>query len=272
MNKIFTLYDIEFKRIYKLYFSMLFAFIAFNVGVVVAGLINVVFKVSARLETNKSIQILQKASSARIIREDVMGDIFTIMCMAFIVAIVICLLYAFVIWYRDFLGKSKTAYTLFMLPNNKFDMYIAKLITIVFLIYGVIIAQFLSWIISAFIVTSLTSVTLSQIIYILQGRLSLSLLGFMQFDGISFIMINIIGTIISVIIIFTGIIIQKSFKKIGILLGIGYIVIFCMINLYVIAYKSFSGQLLMYQTAYYLMTALVSMGISYKLLNKKIYL
>lgn len=191
MNKILTLYDIEFKRIYKLYFSMLFAFIAFNVCVVVAGLINVVFKVSARLGTNKSIKILQKASSARIIREDVMGDIFTIMCMAFIVAIVICLLYAFVIWYRDFVGKSKTAYTLFMLPNNKFDMYIAKLITIVFLIYGVIIVQFLSWIISAFVVTSLTSVTLSQIIDILQGRLSFSLLGFMQFDGISFIMINI---------------------------------------------------------------------------------
>lgn len=145
---------------------------------------------------------------------------------AFIVAIVICLLYAFVIWYRDFVGKSKTAYTLFMLPNNKFDMYIAKLITIVFLIYGVIIAQFLSWIISAFVVTSLTSVTLSQIIYILQGRLSFSLLGFIQFDGISFIMINIIGIIISVIIIFTGIIIQKSFRKVGILLGIGYIVIF----------------------------------------------
>ena len=45
-----------------------------------------------------------------------------------------------------------------------------------------------------------------------------------------------------------------------------------MINLYVIAYKSHSGQLLMYQTVCYLITALVSMGISYKLLNKKIYL
>ena len=71
---------------------------------------------------------------------------------------------------------------------------------------------------------------------------------------------------------YQGIIIQKSFRKVGILLGIGYIVIFCMINLYVIAYKSHSGQLLMYQTVCYLITALVSMGISYKLLNKKIYL
>ena len=272
MNKILTLYDIEFKRIYKLYFSMIFAFIAFNIFVVVSELINLVSKVSESLGTSKSIKILQKSSSARIIREHLIDKIFTITCMALIVAIVICLLYAFVIWYRDFVGKSKTAYTLFMLPNNKFDMYIAKLITVVFLIYGVIIAQFLSWIISAYIVTSLTSVTLSQIIDILHNTLLFSLLGFIKFDGISFIMINMIGVIILVIIIFAGIIIQKSFRKIGILLGIGYIAAFCMINLYVIHYKSYSGQLLIYQTVCYIITALVSMGVSYNLLNKRIYL
>ena len=85
-------------------------------------------------------------------------------------------------------------------------------------------------------------------------------------------MINIIGVIISVMIIFTGIIIQKSFKKVGILHGIGYIFIFGIMNLFVIAYKSYSGQLIIYQTICYLITALVSVGISYRLLNKDISL
>ena len=272
MNKILTLYDIEFKRIYKLYFSMLFAFIAFNVGITAIELSNVVAKVSRKLETNKSIKLLQKLSATRIIRDESINRIFALMNIALIVAIAICLLYAFIIWYRDFIGKSKTAYTLFMLPNNKFDMYIAKLLTIVFLIYGVIIAQILSWVISISIVTSLTPATLSQIKSILGNTALFELVGFIQLDFISFIMINIIGVIISVMIIFTGIIIQKSFKKVGILLGIGYIFIFGIMNLFVIAYKSYSGQLIIYQTICYLITALVSVGISYRLLNKDISL
>ncbi len=94
----------------------------------------------------------------------------------------------------------------------------------------------------------------------------------MQFDFISFLMINIIGVIIGVTIIFTGVIIQKSFKKIGVLLGITYIFIFAIANLFVMEYKSYSGQLLMYQSICYLITALISLGISYRFLNKKIYL
>ena len=192
--------------------------------------------------------------------------------MALVVATVICLIYGFIIWYRDFIGKCKTAYTLFMLPNNKFDMYIAKLMTVVFLIYGVIIAQVLSWIVSILIVTSLTTVTLSQIVEVINHRMIFEMLGFMKFDFISFIMINIIGVIITVIIIFTGVIIQKSFKKVGIVLGISYIFIFAITNFFVVAYKSYSGQLLIYQGICYLITALISIVISYRLLNKKIYL
>lgn len=272
MNKILTLYDIEFKRIYKLYFGALFAFIAFNIGIVGVMLSDVVSAVASKLQTNKSIQLLQKASAGRMIRERYIDKAFTFMCMALVVAIVICLIYGFIIWYRDFIGKSKTAYTLFMLPNNKFDMYIAKLMTVVFLIYGVIIAQVLSWIVSISIVTSLTTVTLSQIVKVINQRMLFIILGFMQFDFISFIMINIIGVIITVMIIFTGVIIQKSFKKVGIVLGISYIFILAITNFFVMVSKSYSGQLLIYQGICYLITALVSIGISYRLLNKKIYL
>ena len=272
MNKILTLYDIEFKRIYKLYFGALLAFIAFNIGVVFVMLSDVVSAVANKLQTNKSIQLLQKASAARMIRERYIDRAFTFICMALVVAIVICLIYGFIIWYRDFIGKCKTAYTLFMLPNNKFDMYIAKLMTVVFLIYGVIIAQVLSWIVSILIVTSLTTVTLSQIVEVINHRMIFEMLGFMKFDFISFIMINIIGVIITVIIIFTGVIIQKSFKKVGIVLGISYIFIFAITNFFVVAYKSYSGQLLIYQGICYLITALISIVISYRLLNKKIYL
>ena len=264
MNKILTLYDIEFKRIYKLYFGAIAAFIAFNIGIVAVMLSDVVSAVANKLQTNKSIQLLQKASAGRMIREGYIDKAFTFMCMALVVAIAICLLYAFIIWYRDFIGKSKTAYTLFMLPNNKFDMYIAKLMTVVFLIYGVIIAQVLSWIVSVSIVTYLTTVTLNQILSMINHR--------MLFEFISFLMINIIGVIIGVTIIFTGVIIQKSFKKIGVLLGITYIFIFAIANLFVMEYKSYSGQLLMYQSICYLITALISLGISYRFLNKKIYL
>lgn len=272
MNKILTLYDIEFKRIYKLYFGLLFSFVFANLGGLLIALNNVVIKIAEKLDVEKSFQLLKKVSAGKILRNYTISTVYLFMNMLLIVAIIICFLYAVVIWYRDFIGKSKTSYTLFMLPNNKFDMYIAKLITVVTLIYGVMIAEILVWAISIGIITTFSNVTLEQIINIFNGDTSISILGIIRFNVIEFIMLNIIGTIILVMTVFTGVIIQKSFKKAGTLLGVAYIMGIQIVNLYAFMVGVNTGRLLTLQSITYAITVLVSSLISYKLLNKKIYL
>ncbi len=77
-------------------------------------------------------------------------------------AVILCLIYALAIWYRDFIGKSKTGYTLFMLPNNKFNIYIAKAITLVVMIYGVMITQMLSWLIDISIIKFILNINIQK--------------------------------------------------------------------------------------------------------------
>lgn len=54
----------------------------------------------------------------------------------FMFGIIACICYAFFIWYRDFDGKSKSIYTLIMLPKNRINIYTSKLLNILFLVYS----------------------------------------------------------------------------------------------------------------------------------------
>ena len=78
--------------------------------------------------------------------------------MAVAFSVLLCLLYSLVIWYRDYFSKSKTIATLLMLPQKRFNIYIAKLITVTSMIFGVISVQFLFWFIDLVIIKAILNV------------------------------------------------------------------------------------------------------------------
>lgn len=275
MNNILNLYDIELKRIYKWYLALLSILLVGNIGTVARHIRNIIIRVASDTKSKESLSLMRLQQAKKYLYEIHILNIYESTTMLLGLAVLICLAYALIIWYRDFVGKNKTAYTLFMLPNNKFNVYIAKAITVVVMIFGIMLMQMLSWSIDILILKTVTNIPMQEIFNVAKystgefGRFTL-----IQLYPIDFIMVNIIGVILAVIVIFTAVMIQKSFKikTVGIALGIVYV--FASINIFarIGSENQFSDKLLIGHVIYFIGLFIVSVGLSYTLLNKKVYI
>lgn len=275
MNNILNLYDIELKRIYKWYLALLSILLVGNIGTVVRHIRNIIIRVASDTKSKESLSLMKLQQSKKYLYETHILNIYESTTMLLGLAVLICLVYALIIWYRDFVGKNKTAYTLFMLPNNKFNVYIAKAITIVVMIFGVMLMQMVFWGTDILILKIVTNIPIQEIFNVAKystgefGRFTL-----IQLYQIDFIMVNIIGVILAVLVIFTAVMIQKSFKikTVGIALGIIYVYASIVIFSYIGSITPFSDRNLIGHIIYFIGLFIVSVGLSYTLLNKKVYI
>ena len=263
MNNILTLYDMEFKRIYKIYFTLIGILLASNIGATLLSIYNISsghYYVDGELI---NIQVLKSEEGIKYIYEYLIGDLASSTKIVVAFSVLLCLLYSLVIWYRDYFSKSKTIATLLMLPQKRFNIYISKFITVTSMIFGVISVQFLFWFIDLVIIKAILNVNVDGFTNVFETILAnqnrFSNLIFNQ--PIDFLMIDVFGVIIAVVVIF-----------IGIILGGGYI--FVSIILYIIflttQYAQYVDILLKVQIAYYIVIFVISILISRALLNKRI--
>lgn len=275
VNNILTLYDMEFKRIYKIYFALIGILFASNIGVTLFS----IYSVSAgRLDEHGNIinmSILRSSEGMKYINSYVISELASITKFIMAFAVLLCLLYSLVIWYRDYFSKSKTIATLLMLPQKRFNIYISKLITVIMMIFGVMSIQFLFWFIDLVIVKVILNVNVDGFINVFKTILGsqnrISNLIFAQ--PIDFIMINTLGVILAVTVIFTGVMIERSYRKIGPVLGSIYIVACIMIYVATITnYGNYTDVLLKTHLLYYIVVFLISTVISLSLLNKRVSL
>ncbi|MBQ6631461.1 MAG: hypothetical protein IJH55_04915 [Romboutsia sp.] len=267
MNKIFTLYDIEFKRSYKIYFSLIAALLLGNIGTFVYYVKDAINIVASQRRVKPSLALLKTELGKTNIYFSSIDYTYNLTTIILGFCVISCLIYAVVIWYRDFLGKSKTSYTLFMLPTNKFNIYIAKLMMILTMIYTLIIIQLVAWGIEVSIIHSLTNLPLSKI----TSRVTL-FLSLTPLDITSFIMIDVLGVILAVVVIFTGIMLQKSSKRFGIIKGLVYILAVLVVYLLITIDIQFSDILLIRHSIFYIVTFALSIYLSYKLINNNIHI
>ena len=273
VNNILTLYDMEFKRIYKIYFTLIGILLASNIGATLFSIYSVPSRTSDIEGNPITVNVLKSEEGIRYIYEYLIGDLTSITKMAVAFSVLLCLLYSLVIWYRDYFSKSKTIATLLMLPQKRFNIYIAKLITVTSMIFGVISVQFLFWFIDLVIIKAILNVNVDGFTNVFETILAnqnrFSNLIFIQ--PIDFLMIDVFGVILAVVVIFTGVLMERSYKKIGIILGGGYI--FASIILYICLtaqYAQYVDILLKVQIAYYIVIFVISILISRTLLNKRI--
>lgn len=215
-NKIWTLFEIEFKRIQKIYFSLLTLLVVGNA---------VIFSYLFYLNIKDKESILgYKINLSALLKEKVVREYFRsgdlpqlIYKLSFFIlvgALIWCLYYGLAIWYKDFSNKTKPIYTLFMLPENKFIIFISKLITMITIIYGVIFVQFLCWIIMGSIIKSISGVSFTYMINAINSsRLEVLMFNIPQVSRMEFVMIFTLGPILAMTVLFTGIMIHKTVKK-----------------------------------------------------------
>lgn len=273
MNNILTLYDMEFKRIYKIYFALIGILFASNIGATLFSIYNMS---SGRYYVEGepiNIQVLKSEEGIKYIYEYLIGDLTSTTKMVMAFSVLLCLLYSLFIWYRDYFSKSKTIATLLMLPQKRFNIYIAKFITVTSMIFGVISVQILFWFIDLVIIKSILNVNVEgftnvfETMLVAQNRFSNLIFS----QPIDFLMIDVLGVALAVIVMFTGVIIERSYNKIGVILGVGYIFVSIMLYVFLTAqYEQYVDILLKVQIAYYIVTFVISILVSRTLLNKRI--
>lgn len=274
MNRILTLYDIEFKRIKKIYFSVLGLLAISNLVWFVYNLHLVTKQVQDILNIRGKINLLKSEEAYMIIKNgDLIYSLYILSLFFMILALIWCLYYTLLIWYKDFSNKTKVAYTLFTLPYNKFNIFISKLITVVSFIYGVLVTQHILWVLEIFIIKSFTGIHISEVIQIINYNNSMSLL-FMGLPiyPLEIFMYYITGPILVVVVLFTGVLIHKSFDKLGGFLGLSYISIAGFVYMFILITSIiFTDELLKNHILYYIIMGVLSLTISYRLLNKRIH-
>lgn len=275
MNNILTLYDMEFKRIYKIYFALIGILLASNIGATLFSIYSSPSRCSDREGNPITVNVLKSEEGIRYIYEYLIGDLTSITKMVVAFSVLLCLLYSLVIWYRDYFSRSKTIATLLMLPQKRFNIYIAKFITVISMIFGVISVQFLFWFMDLVIIKAILNVNVEGFTNvfrtILVAQNGISNLIFSQ--PVDFLMIVVLGVALAVIVMFTGVLIERSYNKIGVILGGGYIFASIMLYIYLTAqYAQYVDILLKVQIVYYIAIFVISILVSRKLLNKRISL
>lgn len=273
-NKILTLFDIEFKRIQKIFFAVISLLILGNIAIFAYGIYRVTEDVKAEIGVSQGISILKTDMGKHMFLElQLPNFIYALSNLLMILALIGCAFYSVLIWYRDFSSKSKSIYTLFMLPENRFIIFISKLITMLALIYSIIFVQHLLWGIGAFIVNKYANIPIINMIYSINnihryGIFEISV----PIYPVEYLMIFIIGPIVGVSSIFVATLISKSIKKIGGVLGIIYIVSLAMVYLAtIIGIYEYSDTILKNNIIFFIVAFLISIYVSYISLNNRMY-
>lgn len=275
MSKILTLYDIEFKRIKKVYFSILGLLIISNFIWFIYNLNLVSKEVQGILNIRGGLGLFKSEEAYMIIKNG--GFMYSLYSLSFffmILGLIWCLYYTLLTWYKDFSSKTTVAYTLFTLPYNKFNIFLSKLLIVLSFIYGVLATQHILWILEIFIMKSITSIDLSEIIYIINYNNLISFLSMgVSIYPLEIFMYYVFSPILAVIVLFTGVLIHKSFDKIGGFLGLFYVAIVIFMYLYISSISmTFTDEILKNHILYYIVMGVLSLIISYNLLNKKIHI
>ena len=273
-NKICILFDIEFKRIQKIFFAVISLLILGNIAIFAYGIYRVTEDVKAEIGVSQGISILKTDMGKHMFLElQLPNFIYALSNLLMILALIGCAFYSVLIWYRDFSSKSKSIYTLFMLPENRFIIFISKLITMLALIYSIIFVQHLLWGIGAFIVNKYANIPIINMIYSINnihryGIFEISV----PIYPVEYLMIFIIGPIVGVSSIFAATLISKSIKKIGGVLGIIYIVSLAMVYLAtIIGIYEYSDTILKNNIIFFIVAFLISIYVSYISLNNRMY-
>lgn len=220
MNHFFRLLNFEFERLSKFLFtlmtvtavSQLFGFLLLSRSYV--GRVN-----RLRQQQNFTVeQILQSEGVFTI--TNVFDTLWTYGPLA--LCIIGLLFYSFFIWYRDWFGENTFIYRLLMLPINRIYIFFTKLITLFIAIFSLLTFQIGIVFIGQPILSLLVPNDFFQqlsIQEIIQSNFLLQL--FLPNEGVLFFLSYGAG-LLFLIVVFTAILIERSYRIRGIFYGIVY--------------------------------------------------
>lgn len=188
------------------------------------------------------------------------------------------LFYSVFIWYREWFGKNTFAYRLLMLPVSRMTLYFSKLFTLFIGIFALIATQMFSLFIGYPIVSAIIESAYAAEMGLMEA-IQMNFLFFYLFplDLGYFLIVNGVGLIL-LLVLFTVILMERSFSVKGIFLGILYAAGMLFIVLFPLFipellknnYILYDSELMIIEALLLIIVGAVSLGLSRYLINNKI--
>ena len=224
MNRYGKLVVMELHRFWKIYAALAAVTVVSQIGGMIYGLGNIMGRVN-RIMTLNGIGTYADYAASPYRNEEfrsavgaaqpwLTGPVF--LCIAALAG------YCFFIWYRDWAGKSTFAYRLLMLPTSRMNLFWSKLTAIMLFVLGLIALQLVllpvliglyGWRIPPELFTPETVHAFIAHDRIFRTLIPSTFTGFLVSYG---------AGMLGVIIVFTAILIERSYRLIGIAMGIAY--------------------------------------------------
>lgn len=219
MNRFLKLVSFEFNRFWKLFVVLM--------GVTVLSQIMGVIVESRKYISQSNQMIYKELMSKNEYLEQFGTQSFSSVAetLWFIAPIGLCLvvllIYVFFIWYRDWLGKNTFTYRLLMLPTARLHVYLAKAATILLYTVGLVALQLVLFPIENRILKMMvpqefrTDLSVYEIIKIPNFQILFpnTFTEFVLYYG---------GGITAVMIVFTAILFERSYRLKGVFYGLLY--------------------------------------------------
>jgi len=269
MKNYFKLVDFEMKRFWKIYAALIGLLITAQ-SITVAVLSN---SYKNRFEESYMPGMNYVDDYSVRFSNVTMSDGFMVPIVLIISALVF---YIFFTWYREWLGKNTFAYQLLLLPFNRMTIYFAKLTSLLLYIFGCLVIQIAMYPLLNTIFTSIVPQEIRIDQSLLLWLSPDSLLGVLiPSNSVDFFTSYGVG-IVAVSVIFTVIILERSFRLKGIGLGIAFIAfcIFLFVESFIIGedYLLYIQERVILQIVSLVMITVLSFIISHYIINKKISL
>lgn len=282
MNKLLALVNIELKRNSKFYliYVALFSFFSLSISLI---------QINRLKKSIHSVQNMVDSFGGITYGAGILYKNYYVYPLIFI-GLVGLLIYSIYMWLREYIDSNKSIYTLIMIPENKFNIYLSKMIALITMIYGYLITQILMIFISKNVfnlyfknMNLIKSSFIDDLFYGTSSDFGFQSLArkLIPLEFTEFIMYYVIFLVLAISLIFTVCIIGISLRessKLLVLVSIPvghlfyvYILNRFSLNLYYIIgslYKTFLNAHLTIN----LITIIVLNLISYVLINKKFYI
>lgn len=188
------------------------------------------------------------------------------------------LFYSVFTWYREWFGKNTFVYRLMMLPIERMNIFFSKLITIFIGIFALLSTQMVSLAVGYPIVSMIINSDFFHNLSLMEAiHMNMSFHYLFPINIRMFLTVNGIG-LIFLLILFTIILMERSFGIKGILIGIFYggialsLIIFPVFipNFLKNYYILYNSELILIEILLFIVVGLVSIFISRYLINNKI--
>jgi hypothetical protein len=187
------------------------------------------------------------------------------------------ILYVFLIWYKEWFGKNTFVYRLFMLPTSRMNIYLAKFGAIFLFVLGLAAFQLFILHLQMLTFNAIVSNELRgslSLVELISRNIILRVLFPTHF--IEFLFYYSLGAT-AIIVAFTLILLERSFRIKGILMGVGYVsstvfLVLLPLLIYGLWIKNYfyPSEIFWAVVAVMILIASGSLGFSAFLLNKKV--